>query len=106
MKVLESINLGGATAVVDGQPSESSMAKDLVFNNVKKLFHLTSNKKAVLQKYVLRKKECDAKTKQCKLIESKLLSSQEKLRSSIKELYAKLEESKKLLKSSLDGDLS
>ena len=103
MKVLESISLDEPKVVVEGTSEKSSMAMQKVFNNVKRLFYLTSNKRKVLGQYVLKGKTCEKKLKQCKLMETKLNSIKVKMVENIDELKNKLEDAKKLLKETLQG---
>lgn len=89
--------------VEEKESKETSDAKELVFDKVKNLFQITSNKKHIIKNYVSKLKEIHLKLKKIDIIEKKLEEARKASTNEINELSSKFEKSKNLLESSL-GD--
>jgi len=105
MKILESVLLDDANMVVDKTQDKSQRAKERVFYLVKKLFHLTSNKKLVLGQYAKKKALYEQKIQRSKVITAKINATKEKLSSSLESLAKEYEKAKNLLRQSLEGEI-
>jgi len=105
MKILESLLLDDAGMAVDKTQDKSQRAKERVFFLVKKLFHMTSNKKLVLGGYAKKKKLYEQKIQRSKVITTKINATKEKLSASLDKLNEEYEKAKNLLRQSLEGDL-
>lgn len=90
---------------VDVKSNDDVKSRDEVFNRVKKLFHMTSNKKQIWTSLNSKIGLMETKTKQLSMAEEKMKSIQTKLNSDIETLNQKLSENIKLLEVSLKGSI-
>ena len=89
--------------VEDKESKETSDAKNSVFNKVRKLFQITSNKKKIMSGYVDKLKAVQIRLNKLNSIESKLETIRNSTNTDIASLKEKFDNGKKLLESSL-GD--
>lgn len=104
MKLIAVQELDERVEVVES--NESTKAKEEVFELVKRLFHLTSNKKKIWSDMDGRIKLTENRTKQLSVAEKKLKDVRDKLSKDVSDIEKKLTDNIKLLESSLKGGLA
>ena len=104
MKILAIKELDEREEVVESNVNVK--VKEEVFEMVKRLFHMTSNKKKLYSDMSSKIKLMETRSKQLDGAETKLKEIQTKLTSDINDLKKKLSENIKLLQTSLKGGLS
>lgn len=90
---------------VDVKSNDETNAKEEVFNRVKRLFHMTSNKKQIWATLNSKITLMETKSKQLSLAEEQMKNIQSKLKTDIDQLKQKLSDNIKLLESSLKGSV-